>query len=131
MVVRRVSGYNGCTYRLPGTAVSVRGASIVRHTVVVDGKVVVGARSIGVPRLPPPIPVPNAHPPAGDITGRNDIPESTIGGETTCIVCVVHPKAHLAVPCGHQSACRICAERMQNCPYCRAPVQQWVELRVV
>ena len=68
---------------------------------------------------------------AGDITGRNDVPESTIGGETTCIVCMVHPKSHLAVPCGHQSMCGICAERMQCCPYCRAPVQQWVHARVV
>ena len=68
---------------------------------------------------------------AGDITGRNDVPESTIGGETTCIVCMVHPKSHLAVPCGHQSVCGICAERMQCCPYCRAPVQQWVHARVV
>ena len=64
---------------------------------------------------------------AGDITGRNDVPESTIGGETTCIVCMAHPKSHLAVPCGHQSVCGICAQRMQDCPYCRAPVQQWVK----
>ena len=31
------------------------------------------------------------------------LPESTIGGDTTCIVCMVHPKSHIAVPCGHQS----------------------------
>jgi hypothetical protein len=68
---------------------------------------------------------------AGDITGRIPVPESTIGGETTCIVCMAHPKSHLAVPCGHQSVCGICAERMQDCPYCRAPVQQWVHARVV
>ena len=68
---------------------------------------------------------------AGDITGRNYVPESTVGGETTCIVCMIHPKSHLAVPCGHQSACGTCAERMQCCPYCRAPVQQWVYARVV
>ena len=68
---------------------------------------------------------------AGDITGRNAVPESTVGGETTCIVCMVNPKSHLAVPCGHQCACGTCAEQMQHCPYCRAPVQQWVQQRLV
>ena len=68
---------------------------------------------------------------AGDITGRAPVPESTIGGETTCIVCMAHPKSHIAVPCGHLCACGVCAERMQDCPYCRASVQQWVHARVV
>ena len=67
----------------------------------------------------------------GDITGRNDVPESSIGGTTTCIVCMARPKSHLAVPCGHQSACGTCAERMQLCPYCRAPVREWVQHRMV
>ena len=67
----------------------------------------------------------------GDITGRNAIPESSLGGVTTCIVCMAHPKSHLAVPCGHQSVCGTCAERMQLCPYCRAPVQLWVQHRIV
>ena len=68
---------------------------------------------------------------AGDITGRNDAPESSIGGESTCIVCMARPKSHIAVPCGHQCVCGVCAERMQDCPYCRAPVQQWMHARVV
>ena len=36
----------------------------------------------------------------GNITGRvhDEAPESTIGGQTTCIVCMVGPKSHLAVP---------------------------------
>ena len=67
----------------------------------------------------------------GDITGRNDAPESSIGGESTCIVCMARPKTHLAVPCAHQCACGACAARMQLCPYCRAPVQAWFEVRVV
>ena len=67
----------------------------------------------------------------GNITGRNDVPESTIGGETTCIVCMARPKTHLAVPCAHQCACGTCAARLQLCPYCRAPVQAWLEVRVV
>ena len=69
----------------------------------------------------------------GDITGRNDVPESTIGGETTCIVCMALPKTHLAdaVPCGHQCACGTCAEQMQLCPYCRVPVREWLQVRMV
>ena len=67
----------------------------------------------------------------GDITGGNNVPESSLGGETTCIVCMVHPKSYLAVPCGHQCACGACAEQMQVCPYCRVPVQQWVQQRMV
>jgi hypothetical protein len=68
---------------------------------------------------------------AGDITGRNGAPESSIGGETTCIVCMAAPKTHLAVPCAHQCACGACAAQMQLCPYCRAPVQAWFQVRVV
>jgi len=64
-------------------------------------------------------------------TGRSAVPESTIGGETTCIVCFTRPKSHLAFPCGHQCACGTCAKRMQQCPYCRTPVTQWLEVRVV
>ena len=67
----------------------------------------------------------------GNITDRDAVPESTIGGETTCIVCMVNPKSHLAVPCGHQCACVTCAEQMQHCPYCRRSVQQWVQHRLV
>jgi len=69
----------------------------------------------------------------GNITGRvhDEAPESTIGGQTTCIVCMVGSKSHLAVPCGHLLACERCAANMKICPYCREPVQQWVMARVV
>ena len=67
----------------------------------------------------------------GNLTGRNDAPESTIGGQTTCIVCMVGAKTHLAVPCGHQSVCADCAGRIRECPYCREPVQLWVQQRLV
>ena len=67
----------------------------------------------------------------GDITGRNNVPESTLGGETTCIVCFVRPKTHLAVPCCHLCACGACAAQMQLCPYCRVPVQMWAQPRMV
>ena len=68
----------------------------------------------------------------GDITGRDvEPPESTIGGQATCIVCFTKPKTHLAAPCGHQCACGTCAAQMNQCPYCREPVAMWVQQRIV
>ena len=64
-------------------------------------------------------------------TGRAVVPESTLGGETTCIVCFTRPKTHIAVPCGHQCACGACADRMRDCPYCREPVMMWMLQRLV
>jgi len=58
-------------------------------------------------------------------------PESTIGGQTTCIVCFTNPKTHLAAPCGHQCACGTCAAKMNQCPYCRELVAMWVIQRIV
>ena len=42
-------------------------------------------------------------------TGRRAVPESTIGGQTTCIICFVNPKSHAAVPCGHHCALAVSA----------------------
>ena len=68
----------------------------------------------------------------GNLTGHNDAPESTIGGQTTCIVCMVGAKTHAAVPCGHQSVCASCADKIiKKCPYCREPVLMWMPVRVV
>jgi len=67
----------------------------------------------------------------GGLTRRADPPESTVGGETTCIVCMANPKTHLAVPCGHHCACDFCADQMNQCPYCREPVNLWVRHRMV
>ena len=42
---------------------------------------------------------------AGLDTGRPAAaPESTMGGETTCIVCFARVKSYAAVPCGHLCA---------------------------
>ncbi|EOD04950.1 hypothetical protein EMIHUDRAFT_220382 [Emiliania huxleyi CCMP1516] len=59
---------------------------------------------------------------AGLDTGRPVAPESTMGGETSCIICFERPKSHLAVPCSHLCVCGPCSELMQECPYCREPV---------
>ena len=61
-------------------------------------------------------------------TGRLEAPESTIGGQTTCIVCFVNPKSHAAVPCGHWCTCGECSAQMQACPVCRGPVQMWMQV---
>ena len=63
-------------------------------------------------------------------TGRRAVPESTIGGQTTCIVCFVNPKSHAAVPCGHQCVCGDCAAKMNECPVCRASAREWMHVRV-
>ena len=64
-------------------------------------------------------------------TGRRDAPESTIGGETTCIVCFTRPKTHAALPCVHQCVCGPCSARLRACPYCRTPAERWWHVRVV
>ncbi|EOD26160.1 hypothetical protein EMIHUDRAFT_469036 [Emiliania huxleyi CCMP1516] len=63
-------------------------------------------------------------------TGRPAAPESTLGGDTTCIVCFTNPKTHIAAPCGHLSACGACSAKMEQCPYCREPVMLWMQLRM-
>ena len=63
-------------------------------------------------------------------TGRPEPPESTIGGQSTCIICFTNPKTHLAAPCGHQCACADCSAQMHECPVCRTPVQMWMQVRV-
>ena len=63
-------------------------------------------------------------------TGRPGAPESTIGGQMTCIVCFINPKSHAAVPCGHQCACGDCSAQMKECPVCRTPAQMWMHVRV-
>ena len=60
-------------------------------------------------------------------TGRAAVPESTLGGETTCIVCFTRPKDHVAIPCGHQCACAECSAKMEQCPICRQAVLVWMD----
>ena len=63
-------------------------------------------------------------------TGRPEVPESTIGGQTTCIVCFTNPKSHIAVPCGHQCVCGDCSALMEACPVCRKPTLMWMHVHV-
>ena len=66
-------------------------------------------------------------------TGRPEPPESTVGGQSTCIICFTNIKSHIAVPCGHQCACGDCSAQMKECPVCRIPLlpaQMWMRVRV-
>ena len=65
------------------------------------------------------------------LTTRADETLTSIGGDTTCIVCFEGPKTHMAVPCGHQSLCGTCSASCPTCPYCRAEVMMWVQQRLV
>ena len=67
----------------------------------------------------------------GNITGRQAPPESTLGGELSCIVCFMNAKTHAAVPCGHQCVCEGCSKRITECPICRGPVAMWMQVRMV
>ena len=87
-----------------------------------------GQRRSPPPPLPPPAVTSLAD--AQFDTGRPEPPESTIGGQSTCIICFTNPKSHVAVPCGHQCACSHCSAQMQECPVCRRLVQTWVHVHV-
>ena len=65
------------------------------------------------------------------VTGRPEVPESTIGGQTSCIICFAKPKSHAAVPCGHQCACADCSAQMKECPVCRRTTLMWMQVQVV
>ena len=58
-------------------------------------------------------------------------PESTIGGQTTCIICFSNPKTHAAVPCGHWCACGHCSAQMAECPVCRNTAPMWLHVHPV
>lgn len=61
----------------------------------------------------------------------NEEVESSLGGQSTCIVCFSGAKTHVAIPCAHQIACQTCSEKLTKCPYCRADVSMWLCPRIV
>ena len=99
----------------------------VHLTVTGTAALVAAAAPVVLDRSPPP---PAAVMSLADTqfsTGRPEAPESTIGGQSTCIT---NSKSHVAVPCGHQCACDHCSAQMQECPVCRRLVQTWVHVHV-
>lgn len=57
---------------------------------------------------------------------------STLGGGTTCSICFMGTKSHLALPCGHLFACGDCAaalaEKGQPCPMCRGATREFIQV---
>ena len=43
--------------------------------------------------------------------------------EQTCAICLDRPPNVTFVPCGHKMTCEQCAERVRECPSCRAPIR--------
>ena len=41
----------------------------------------------------------------------------------TCAICLDRPPNVTFVPCGHKMTCEQCAERVRECPNCRAPIR--------
>eukprot|EP00747_Dinoflagellata_sp_TGD_P033526 gnl/TRDRNA2_/TRDRNA2_136683_c0_seq1.p1 gnl/TRDRNA2_/TRDRNA2_136683_c0~~gnl/TRDRNA2_/TRDRNA2_136683_c0_seq1.p1 ORF type:complete len:313 (-),score=23.91 gnl/TRDRNA2_/TRDRNA2_136683_c0_seq1:49-987(-) len=39
-----------------------------------------------------------------------------------CVICWERPITHKLLPCGHAQFCRLCSERVERCPLCRADV---------
>ena len=91
---------------------------------------VAAAAPVALDRSPPPPAAVMSLADAQFSTGRPEAPESTIGGQSTCIICFTNSKSHVAVPCGHQCACDHCSAQMQECPVCRRLVQTWVHVHV-
>ena len=91
---------------------------------------VVAAATAAVPLDKPPSPPVTSLAASQFDTGRPAAPESTIGGQTTCIVCFVNPKTHAAVPCGHLCACGECSARLRECPVCRASGVSWFHVHL-
>ena len=44
-----------------------------------------------------------------------------------CVVCADREKSYTFIPCGHMACCSICADRLEICPVCRAPVNSTVK----
>lgn len=52
------------------------------------------------------------------------IPPSTSSGETACCICFERPRDCCFRPCSHVRCCEPCAEKVSECPVCRAPITE-------
>jgi len=62
-------------------------------------------------------------------TTTADASHHVAANEQLCVVCLLAPKTHAFVPCGHRCVCalcgsNICKETRASCPVCRAPAQE-------
>ena len=61
-----------------------------------------------------------------EIAGGSDYKESGRAEVEECVVCMVNPRTHVLIPCGHQCICKDCVVRLRKlkpraCPVCRQP----------
>mmetsp|Transcript_118548 Transcript_118548/g.236110 ORF Transcript_118548/g.236110 Transcript_118548/m.236110 type:complete len:554 (-) Transcript_118548:39-1700(-) len=64
-----------------------------------------------------------------------DASHHVAASEQLCVVCLMAPKTHAFVPCGHRCVCascgsNLCKETRASCPVCRAPAQQLLHVFV-
>mmetsp|Transcript_6315 Transcript_6315/g.13925 ORF Transcript_6315/g.13925 Transcript_6315/m.13925 type:complete len:424 (+) Transcript_6315:109-1380(+) len=93
-----------------------------------------GSSSNAPPAAAPPVCV--EPPPKADLTPRDFdqfLQGEEHGDEEVCIVCWEKPRGTICVPCGHLIMCGACAQDTfakpdPECPYCRAKLEEFVEL---
>ena len=60
----------------------------------------------------------------------NRRPDSAIGGESECVVCMEMPRQFAVFPCGHLCLCERCKDNHTNCPVCRSTVDKTLRVYV-
>lgn len=50
--------------------------------------------------------------------------------ETICTVCMDRSSTEIFLPCGHICCCKICGEKISECPLCRVEIKQMLTLKV-
>ena len=53
---------------------------------------------------------------------ESDRDDSGAKGSEECKICFSAAINTVLVPCGHRGMCLACAERLDTCPYCKAPI---------
>ena len=57
-----------------------------------------------------------------DVQGTDKMPVRFV--LDTCCICYSNSRDHAIVPCFHMCVCSACAQRIQQCPMCRGPVER-------
>ena len=47
-----------------------------------------------------------------------------------CRICMNAVAKVAFVPCGHCYVCESCAEKLETCPFCRAPIEERIKLKL-
>ena len=69
------------------------------------------------------------------VRGPSNQPRETIEAQVDddnqmCVVCIEKPKSVVMFPCKHLSTCTNCAAMIDECPMCRAPIENRLEVFV-